>query len=139
MSLTNLNNSLYSLNELLLLEIIDFLDIKSLLSLSACSELLCLLSYDIIGSRPMMINKQIQNPMEILKTFDNLQSLPSFIILYGTTNHSKKQQKQTKKSLIELCSFLPPNTNLMYAECAAIQVIKNNNFEEKIFYIHIFI
>lgn len=112
--------SMVKLAEIELLEILDYLDIVSMLQLGACSRLFFLLANDSSAQHPSVVTRTIYSHHEIALMFREIQSIPTLAIVFGTV-----QSNEDEAELISATSKFPRQMKVIYAETGTVEHGKN--------------
>ena len=107
---------LQSLSEHEVLQILDYLDFKSLIKCGTCCKVLYLLSNDCRSCNPIVITRTLSTFGQIPSLLDNIQSTPTCAIVFD-----RKHGKSTPSELSAALKLLPPTVQVLYAETGYVE------------------
>jgi len=107
---------LQSLSEHEVLQILDYLDFRSLIKCGTCCKVLYLLCNDCRSCNPTVITRTLSTFAQIPSLFNNLQSTPTCAIVFDT-----KHRKSTPLELSAALKLLPPTVQVLYAETGYVE------------------
>ena len=108
------------LNELEILSLLDFFDVRSLIQFSRTSKRFYLCSNDVMARSSGMVSTTVQSVSDVLNLVKRLQSPPNILVAFSS-NSRGWNKKPKSHALQNLCTHLPPQCALLYADHYAVQ------------------